>query len=82
LHISVYEADEWGAVYLDGAKVHENHSICPSVIADVASGAPFTMDYTYVEDCALNDYVYDTGRFPDTLEEAADLFDTEPADAE
>ena len=69
----IVDFDDWVALYKNGEKVMENHSLR---LRDVLEEVEADCEYTYVDyDTPLGDYIMDNGYPPETVVEVQELLD-------
>jgi hypothetical protein len=70
MKVILWRADDWVAMYFNGRKVQEGHSVnledaLKSFIGETIGSVEVFWTYDFPE---MDSYVYSKGRFPDTLE--------------
>ncbi len=69
----IVDFDDWVALYKDGVKIMENHSLrLRDVVEEINTGC----EYVFVDyGTPLGDYIEDTGYPPQTVAEVQELLD-------
>ena len=69
----IVDFDDWVALYKDGEKIMENHSLR---LQDVLEEVEADVEYIFVDyETPLGDYIEDTGYPPQTIAEVQELIE-------
>ena len=69
----VVDFDDWVALYKDGEKIMENHSLR---LQDVIEELEADVEYVFVDyETPLGDYIEDNGRPPELVSEVQELLE-------
>lgn len=74
MKIRIYSVDDWEALFVDGVRVFEHHSVdVDTMMEAISDKLNIDFEEIYGGDTPLEDYAMDTGSFPSTEKEILTL---------